>query len=175
MKLRLEKLNHENRSGIAKMVKEWKTFNDNNNVNKSPAAIFKNNIDDFDNYLHNLELKEGTDGKVPDSVFFCYDEEIEDYVGAVNIRHYLNDGLLKTGGHIGDGISPKYRNQGYGTSMIALALKECKKLGINKVLMTCDKSNIPSARTIIKNGGILENEVFEDGIPVQRYWIDLEV
>ena len=59
--------------------------------------------------------------------------------------------------------------------MIALALKECKKLGINKVLMTCDKSNIPSARTIIKNGGILENEVFEDGIPVQRYWIDLEV
>ena len=64
---------------------------------------------------------------------------------------------------------------GYATEMIRLALFECKKLGIKKVLMVCDKSNIASARTIIKNGGILENE-FEDekGKIQQRYWISLE-
>ena len=42
--------------------------------------------------------------------------------------------------------------------MIRLALIECRKLGIDKVLMICDKDNIGSAKSIINNGGILENE-----------------
>ena len=58
--------------------------------------------------------------------------------------------------------------------MIRLALLECKKLEINKVLMVCDKSNIASAKTIIKNGGILENEFVDDNGKIQqRYWIEL--
>ena len=40
--------------------------------------------------------------------------------------------------------------------------------------MCCRKDNIGSAKSIINNGGILENEVFdEDGILTQRYWITL--
>lgn len=40
--------------------------------------------------------------------------------------------------------------------------------------MICDKDNIASARSILKNGGVLENEfVDEDGKTEQRYWIDL--
>lgn len=39
--------------------------------------------------------------------------------------------------------------------------------------MTCDKENIGSAKSIMKNGGVLENEVCEDGIIEQRYWITL--
>lgn len=58
--------------------------------------------------------------------------------------------------------------------MIALALLECKKLGINKVLMVCDKNNIGSAKSIINNGGVLENEVVVQGIVNQRYWITLK-
>ena len=58
--------------------------------------------------------------------------------------------------------------------MIRLALIECKKMGIDKVLMVCDKSNIASSKTIIKNGGILENEfVDEKGVIQQRYWIEI--
>mgnify|MGYP004513418069 CR=1 FL=1 len=57
--------------------------------------------------------------------------------------------------------------------MIALALQECQKLGIKKVLMCCDKENIASARSIIKNDGILENEVLDNGAWIQRYWIEL--
>ena len=45
-------------------------------------------------------------------------------VGAVNIRHYLNEYLLKYGGHIGDGIRPSERRKGYATKMISLALEE---------------------------------------------------
>ena len=56
--------------------------------------------------------------------------------------------------------------------MIALALEECRKLGLEKVLMVCDKDNIGSAKSIINNGGVLENEVEVDGVIEQRYWID---
>ena len=55
-------------------------------------------------------------------------------VGAVNIRHDLNDYLLKYGGHIGDGIRPSERRKGYATEMIRLALEECRKLGLTRVL-----------------------------------------
>lgn len=110
---------------------------------------------------------------VPDTTLFCLDKDRNIFVGAVNIRHYLNDELLKTGGHIGDGIRPSERRKGYATAMIALALKECKKLGIKRVLMTCDKNNIGSAKSIINNGGVLENEVEEDGHIELHYWIQL--
>ena len=78
------------------------------------------------------------------------------------------------GGHIGDGIRPSERRKGYATQMVGLALEECKRIGIKKVLMVCDKDNIGSAKSITKNGGILENEQKEDGKVEQRYWIDLE-
>ena len=94
-------------------------------------------------------------------------------VGAVNIRHRLNDRLLLDGGHIGDGVRPSERGRGVATAMIGLALEECRRLGIRRVLMVCDKDNIASARSIIKNGGVLENEVVVDGETVQRYWIGL--
>jgi len=52
--------------------------------------------------------------------------------------------------------------------------EKCREIGLNKALVTCDKVNIGSAKTIINNGGVLENEIFEDnGNVVQRYWIEL--
>ena len=57
--------------------------------------------------------------------------------------------------------------------MIELALAECKKLGIARVLMVCNKNNIGSPKSIINNGGVLENEVIIDGATEQRYWIDI--
>ena len=58
--------------------------------------------------------------------------------------------------------------------MLSLALDECRKLGIDKVLITCDKDNIGSRKHILNNGGIKEKEVIEeDGNIVERYWIDL--
>lgn len=92
----------------------------------------------------------------------------------MNIRHYLNDKLFETGGHIGDGIRPSERRKGYATAMIGLALEECRKLGIDRVLICCDKDNIGSVKSIQRNGGVLENEVEENGNIVQRYWIELQ-
>ena len=107
-------------------------------------------------------------------MFFLLDEDRNRLLGAVNIRHRLNDYLLREGGHIGDGIRPSERRKGYATEMIRLALIECKKLGMDRVLIVCDRDNVGSAKSIIHNGGILENEfVNSDGEVEQRYWITL--
>ena len=108
-----------------------------------------------------------------DATFFCLDTDRNIIVGAVNIRHYLNENLLRNGGHIGDGVRPSERRKGVATKMISLALEECGKLGISRVLMVCDKDNIGSAKSIINNGGVLENEIFCDGVIEQRYWIEV--
>ena len=174
MPLKLIKLTKQYQKQLGEMIDEWKLDQELNHTDRSPYAIFKNDHHDFDHYLEHLEYKEPSGGRVPDSVFFLLDEERGRLIGAANIRHYLNDELLKEGGHIGDGIRPTERGKGYGTELVRLALIECKKLGIDRVLMTCDKSNIASAKTIVKNGGVLENEfVNSEGNVEQRYWIEL--
>ena len=169
MKLRLVKLSKEYKSHLYEMMDEWIIKKED----LVPYAIIRNDYHDFDKYLDELELKEPKNGFVPDSTFFCLDEERDIFVGAVNIRHYLSERLLLNGGHIGDGVRPSERGKGIGTVMIGLALEECKKLGIHRVLMVCNKENPASARTIQKNGGILENEITVDGEVEQRYWITL--
>ena len=173
MNIKLVKLTSKYKKQLIDMLKEWKEDIEKNHGNHSPWAIFKNDFQDFDYYIENLDYKNNENGHVPTSTFFLLDEERNIFVGAVNIRHYLNESLLRSGGHIGDGIRPSERRKGYATAMIALALEECKKLGIDKVLMCCDKDNIGSAKSIVKNGGILENEIEEDGHLEQRYWIKL--
>ena len=173
MNLKLVKGSMEYKTQITGMVEEWTAYNDSHDANTSPWSIFKNDVHDFDAYLEHLEVTEPGDGLVPDSTYFCLDRDRDRMVGAVNIRHSLNDYLLAYGGHIGDGIRPSERRKGYGTAMMGLALEECRKLGIEKVLVVCSCDNVGSAKTIMKNGGILENEVETDGSVMQRYWITL--
>ena len=174
MSLKLIKLTKTYEKQLGEMIDEWKADQELNHTNHSPWTIFKNDYHDFDDYLEKLEVKEAAEGKVPDSVFFLLDTERDRLLGAINIRHSLNEDLLREGGHIGDGIRPSERRKGYATEMIRLALIECRKLGIEKVLMTCDRDNIASAKSIVKNGGILENEfINSDGVMEQRYWITL--
>lgn len=112
-------------------------------------------------------------GFVPSTILFMVDENIKIY-GAVHIRHTLNDILLKHGGHIGYGVRASERGKGFATKILAQALPITKGYGIEKALVTCDKENTPSAKTIIGNGGVLEDEILQDGVVVQRYWIDLK-
>ncbi len=127
MSIKLIKGSYEYKTQIIDMLEEWTDYNSKNETNRSPWVIFKNNYDDFDYYLNNLETSEPKDGLVPDSTFFCLDEERNIIVGAVNIRHYLNEHFLAHGGHIGDGIRPSERRKGYAAQMVGLALEESKK------------------------------------------------
>jgi predicted acetyltransferase len=95
-------------------------------------------------------------------------------LGAINIRHRLNEYLFNFGGNIGYGIRKSERQKGYAKLMLRLALEKCRELKLPSVLITCKKENVASARTILANGGILENEVPEGPIIKQRYWIRLD-
>ena len=168
MNLKLVKGALEYKRQIVDMLDEWHATGEK----IVPYAIRRVDYRDFENYLSSLEVTDESSGLVPDSTFFCLDIDRDIMVGAVNIRHYLNEGLLLNGGHIGDGVRPSERRKGIATQMIGLALEECKKLGIDRVLMVCDKDNIGSAKSIINNGGVMENEITVEGILEQRYWIE---
>ena len=172
--LRLIRLTAEYQKQLGEMIDEWKLDQELHHTNRSPQAIFKYDYHDFDAYLARLDIRHPRDRKVPSTTFFLLDEERNILLGAVSIRHYLNDHLLQYAGHIGDGIRPSERRKGYATKMIGLALDECRKLGLKRVLMVCEKDNVASAKSIVHNGGVLENEVVdENGVVSQRYWIEL--
>ena len=168
--LKLIKLDEQYKPQLTDMMDEWTSTGET----IIPYAIRKCDYHDFPSYLASLEVTQPADGLVPDSTYFCLDTERSIFVGAVNIRQYLNEGLLLSGGHIGDGIRPSERGKGLGTRMIALALDKCRELSLERVLMCCDSDNFASARTIEKNGGVLENVVDDGGAPVKRYWITLK-
>jgi predicted acetyltransferase len=95
-------------------------------------------------------------------------------VGRVAIRHALTPYLERLGGHIGYVVVPEHRRQGHATEMLRQSLQIARaRLGLARVLVTCDDDNVGSIRTIEKNGGVLESIVTgPDGAPPKRrYWI----
>ncbi len=112
-------------------------------------------------------------GLVPASTYLALRAEDNHLVGMIDIRHRLNEYLLQFGGHIGYSVRRSERRNGYATEMLKLALNLCQERGMTKVLVTCDKANVASARTILRNGGMLENELPEGEDITQRYWVML--
>ena len=140
-----------------------------------PYAL-KSNTNDYTEYLkitNDFFFFFNLNGFVPADTYFLINCENNRILGAISIRHSLNEYLFKFGGHIGYGIRPSERGKGYATEMLKMALDICRSKGMEKVLITCDKENVASARTMLKNGAVLENEVQEDDHIVQRFWIKL--
>ncbi|HAO61205.1 MAG TPA: GNAT family N-acetyltransferase [Erysipelotrichaceae bacterium] len=112
-------------------------------------------------------------GRVLATTYFAQRIEDGKIVGIIDIRHTLNEYMFQFGGHIGYSIRKSERRKGYAKEMLGLALQKCKDLKLDRVLITCDQDNLASARTIMSQGGVLENEVMNDGKMMQRYWIQL--
>ena len=96
-------------------------------------------------------------------------------VGRVSIRHSLTSYLERVGGHIGYVVVPEHRRQGYATAILRQSLQIAReKLGLKRVLVTCDDDNVGSIKTIEKNGGVLESIVAgtDADTPKRRYWVD---
>ena len=95
-------------------------------------------------------------------------------VGKANLRHRLNDDLARSGGHIDYAIRPTQRKKGYCAVILKLTLEKARRLGLPRVLVTCDAQKRASAQIIRNSGGLLENELtIEGGTRVSHYWIDL--
>lgn len=136
---------------------------------KLDTSDFSAMLKKLENFSKGIDLEED---QVEHSTYWLVDDN--KVIGAVNIRHRLNDYFLRIDGHIGGAIRPSYRGKGYGSEMLSLALEITKDLGMEKVLVTCNKNNVVSEKTIIKNGGVFESEELEDnGNTVKRFWINL--
>lgn len=114
-------------------------------------------------------------GWVPDTQFVSVRPSDGQIVGMLDIRHELNEACLKLFGNIGYSIRASERHKGYATEQLRLAKEVCRRMGMTKILVSCHKENTASAKTILHNGGVLENEVVDErnGEILQRYWIDL--
>jgi predicted acetyltransferase len=124
-------------------------------------------------YSQDSEEKVSYGEWVPHSTYWLLDSR-NTVLGAVNIRHRLNQHLYNCGGHIGYGVCPSERRKGYATLILSFALEKTRELGLKKVLVVCDQGNTASERTIIKNGGVFDSEYIEEnGNVVRRFWIDL--
>lgn len=111
---------------------------------------------------------------VEGSQYFLWDEDNQQVVGMVNIRHELNAYLLKFGGHIGYSIRPSYRNKGYAKLQLNMALDILKQKGVERALVTCNADNIASMKTILACGGVEDTPNVEpDGTVIKRFWITL--
>ena len=136
-----------------------KSFPENENGFENPVFDIKR--EDFDEYLikrknssTGIGLKEGY---VEDTVYILEDDNNE-YVGIFNLRHRLNENLKNGAGHIGYGIAQKYRNKGYATKGLALTLIEAKKLGIEEVYLSTNKTNKESLKVQLNNGAYIHHE-----------------
>lgn len=115
------------------------------------------------------------DGRVPYATYWLIDNE--QLIGVVRIRPQLTPSAERDGGHIGYDIAPAHRRKGYGAALLGLALIEARRLGLERVIVTCLASNIPSRRVIEKCGGRFIEVVDDDetGQPLNRYTLETSV
>lgn len=169
---RLMKLNPSMELEYKNYMKEWLCSGEV--IVPMSSRSDNKNFSDYLRLQKEWETEEGCpENFVPGTTWFYVNEQGR-ILGAVNLRHRLNDYLFSVGGHIGYGVRPSERRKGYASKILSLALEKARELGLHKVLITCDKDNCGSARTIQKNHGILENEVQDENSITQRYWINLD-
>jgi predicted acetyltransferase len=139
--------------------------------------MYKEAIDDFKQYVANLlNYAKGInvpEDWVPYHTYWLTNDESQ-ILGTIRVRTSIEkDYVGKYAGHIGYDISPLHRQRGYGKEILRLGLEKARLLGLDKVLITCNRDNIGSIKIIESNGGVFESEIFKEseGEHLRRYWI----
>ena len=134
---------------------------------------------DFDAYVQSLhDMERGVNlpqNWVPCSSLWLIDDARE-ICGVVRVRHNIDTPFLaKEAGHIGYDVPPSKRGRGYGVASLRAGVAEARQLGLTRVLLCANTSNLASLRTIEACGGVFEREFHSEffGCPVRRYWIEV--
>jgi len=151
--------NHFGRGGIDPLIK----------------AIEENTVDEYLQKLADGEKgKNLKPGYVPGTRFWLLDDN--EFVGSFDIRHRLTPNLEQIGGHIAANISPKYRGKYSSFIGIKMCIDEARKLGLKRVLMTCDVNNAASYKGILGlmklYGGEQIPDSSVDGHNQHRVWVN---
>ena len=115
-------------------------------------------------------------GEPAEPTYFCVREVDGRIVGMVNIRPVVGEFILTEAGHVGYSVRPTERRRGYAAFMLTEAVKVCRAVGLNDVVVTCEAGNAASAATIVKCGGVLDAEFYSErfGEVIRRYKIPVQ-
>jgi predicted acetyltransferase len=178
--MKLVELTPSHKSAFLRVVEDYRV-NDPDEYDVNYRGFEDWNSGGFENYLQDLERWKLGKGLKPNqtatTTYFLVDERGE-ILAFGNWRFPLSDRCLREGGNLSYGTPPSQRGKGYATRFLRLCLEKAKASGWDKVLVTCNKTNLASASIIEKCGGRLENylpsvEKGNEGNLVARYWIHL--
>ena len=114
-------------------------------------------------------------GRCQSKTFLLIRKKDNKLIGMINVRWNLTEEMKRFGGNIGYGIRPTERRKGYNKINLYLGLLEAKKIGLDKVMLDCETSNIASSKTMTSLGGVLDRTEIDpyDGILTSVYYIDI--
>ncbi len=151
----------------------YNDFNNSNDINSHALTLIK---DSYKKYIHWIKTYE-----VTEDTNMCF------LVDTNNINHLIGYGSIENSsildyhkthlnkGAISYGVRPSEREKGYGNVILDLLIKECNKLGIPEICVSCLEENIKSRKMIESHNGKLEKRFFNDDSEkyALKYWIKL--
>lgn len=177
-KFYLEKPSQERKKDILDYLNEFVQYN--SDVNGAGALVEILSGQSFEEALNrclNMKNEEYAKkhGRCQSKAFLLIRKNDNKLIGMINVRWNLTEEMKMFGGNIGYGIRPTERRKGYNKINLYLGLLEAKKLGLDKVMLDCETSNIASSKTMISLGGVLDRTEIDpyDGILTSVYYIDI--
>lgn len=129
----------------------------------------------YEEWLQSIKNNENPETVSPAWVvtdtFLAVDDE-DAIIGIIDLRHTLND-FLKDFGNSGYSVRPSQRQNGYATEMLRQVLDIARRAGLTELHLSVEKVNLPSVKTIIKNGGVYERSFEFEGELADIYRIEL--
>ena len=160
---------------MKELVLDYKKEHFDNNEMTINGSELLDKTDSYEEWLKSVN-----DNTSPETVnpawvvtdtFFAIDPNNK-IVGIIDLRHTLND-FLKDCGNCGYSVRPSERKKGYATEMLRQIIEIAKEVGMHELYLSAEKSNVPSVKTIIKNGGVYERSFEIEGTLADVYKITL--
>lgn len=164
----------------------WQSFQEGlKDIKNNPSpydisAYFKaleyTDFAEYKQYCNNEQSGIGLkEGYVPSTVLWLIQDE--KFVGFFVLRHNLTENLKKQGGHIAYLVIPAKRHQGLASQGLKMCCQYAyHNFDIKQALVTCNKNNIASYKTMTKvmkeYGGCEDEPVKFDSFTERRVWIN---